>query len=315
MWALCLAALVLCASLFTAVFRDSPDYTSAALVLCAFVAAGAGVFLNWRLGHAHSEALRDPLTGLPNRVLLDDRIEQAFRRSRRSGEPFTLIAIDLDGFKDVNDVRGHRAGDLVLKALARRFEAIIREVDTVARVGGDEFVILSMGTDSDERAGALVGRLRNALRRPFRIDGAAVEIDGSIGWAVYPDDGTSAADLLARADGQMYATKRDTSDETVLLRRGVDAGIVRDVEAALERNELLVVYQPILALADGTPHSAEALIRRVLPDGHLIPPAEFVPHLFDTTTNRPTLERGFLMWRRVGGAATVLNAFRLLQNQ
>ena len=279
MWALCLAALVLCASLFTAVFRETPDHVAAALVLFAFIAAAAGVVLNWRLENAHSEALRDPLTGLPNRVLLDDRIEQAFRRSRRSGEPFTLIAIDLDGFKDVNDVRGHRAGDLVLKSLARRFEAIVRETDTVARVGGDEFVILSMGTGSDDRAGALVGRLRNALRRPFRVDGAAVEIDGSIGWSVFPDDGSTAEELLSRADGQMYATKRDTSDESVMMRRGVDAGIVRDVESALEKNELVVVYQPILDLASGIPRSAEALIRRALPDGILVPPAEFVPHV------------------------------------
>ena len=279
MWATVLAALVLVSSFVTAIFRETPDYVIAVLVLCAFVAAAAGVLLNWRLDSAHSEALRDPLTGLPNRVLLDDRIEQAFRRSRRTGEPFTLIAIDLDGFKDVNDVRGHRAGDAVLRTLARRFEAIVREADTVARVGGDEFVILSIGTGSDDRAGALVGRLRNALRRPFRVDGATVEIDGSIGWSVFPDDGATAEDLLARADGQMYATKRDTSDESVLLRRGVDVGIVRDVESALERNELLVVYQPILDLASGTPRSAEALIRRVLPDGVLVAPSEFVPHV------------------------------------
>jgi diguanylate cyclase (GGDEF)-like protein len=278
-WALCLATLVLVASFATALLRETPDYIIATLVVCAFFAAAAGVFLNLRVESAHSESLRDPLTGLPNRVLLDDRIEQAFRRSRRSSEPFTLIAIDLDGFKDVNDVRGHRAGDLVLKTLARRFESVVREADTVARVGGDEFVVLSMGTGADERASALVGRLRHALRRPFKIDGAIVEIDGSIGWAVFPDDGHTAQDLLSRADGQMYATKRDTSDENVLLRRGVDAGVVRDVETALERNELLVVYQPIIDLATGTPCSAEALIRRVLPDGGLVPPAEFVPHV------------------------------------
>ena len=278
-WALCLATLVLVASFATALLRETPDYVVATLVVCAFVAAAVGVYLNLRVNSAHSEAVRDPLTGLPNRVLLDDRIEQAFRRSRRSGEPFTLIAIDLDGFKEVNDVRGHRAGDLVLKTLARRFEAVLREADTVARVGGDEFVVLSMGTGADDRASALVGRLRHALRRPFKVDGAAVEIDGSIGWAVFPDDGATAEDLLAHADGQMYATKRDTSDETLVLRRGVDAGVVRDVETALERNELLVVYQPIIDLATGSPHSAEALIRRVLPDGGLVPPAEFVPHI------------------------------------
>ncbi len=286
MWALCLVALVLGASLSTALFREEPDYTAAALVLCAFAAAATGVLLNWRLGRAHSQSLRDPLTGLPNRALLDDRIEQAFRRSRRTGEPFTLIAVDLDGFKDVNDVRGHRAGDLVLKALARRFEAIVRGVDTVARVGGDEFVVLSIGTGSDDRAGALVGRLRHALRRPFRVDGAVVEIDGSIGWAVFPDDGSTAEELLARADGQMYATKRDTSDESVFVRRGVDAGIVRDVETALERNELVVVYQPILSLTDGSPRAAEALIRRALPDGRLVPPADFVPHVERTPVVR-----------------------------
>jgi diguanylate cyclase (GGDEF)-like protein len=278
-WASCLAALVLVSSLVTAVFRETPDYVIASLVVCAFVAAAAGVVLNLRVRTAHSEALRDALTGLPNRVLLDDRIEQAIRRSRRTGEPFMLIAVDLDGFKDVNDVRGHRAGDIVLRTLARRFEAVVREADTVARVGGDEFVVLSIGTGSDERAGALVGRLRHALRRPFRTEGTTVEIDGSIGIAVFPDDGATPEELLARADGQMYATKRDTSDESVLLRRGVDAGVVRDVEAALERNELLVVYQPIIDLATGQPHSAEALIRRVLPDGGLVHPSEFVPHV------------------------------------
>ncbi len=270
---------MLVASFATALLRETPDYVVAALVICAFVAAAVGVFLNLRVEVAHSEALRDALTGLPNRVLLEDRIEQAFRRSRRSGEPFTLIAIDLDGFKDVNDVRGHRAGDTVLKTLARRFEAVVREADTVARVGGDEFVVLSIGTGDDDRARALVGRLRHALRRPFKVEGTMVEIDGSIGWSVFPDDGSTADELLARADGQMYATKRDTSDENVLLRRGVDAGVVRDVETALERNELLVVYQPIIELATGTPYSAEALIRRVLPDGGLVPPAEFVPHV------------------------------------
>jgi diguanylate cyclase (GGDEF)-like protein len=297
---LCLATLVLVASFATALLRETPDYVVATLVVCAFVAAAAGVFLNLRVGSAHSEALRDPLTGLPNRALLDDRIEQAFRRSRRSAEPFTLVAIDLDGFKDVNDVRGHRAGDIVLKTLARRFEAVVRAADTVARVGGDEFVVLSLGTGSDERAAALVGRLRHALRKPVKVDGASVEIDGSIGWAVYPGDGSSAEDLLAQADQQMYATKRDTSDENVLLRRGIDASVVRDVESALEQNELIVVYQPIMDLKTGLPHSAEALVRRVLPDGGLVPPAEFVPHVERTPLVR---ELTFLVMADALGSA------------
>ena len=194
-------------------------------------------------------------------------------------ESFALIAVDLDGFKDVNDVRGHGAGDTVLRTLARRFESIVRASDTVARVGGDEFVVLSLGARDDEQAAALVGRLRHALRRPFRVDGATVEIDGSVGWAVFPNDGATAVELLARADGQMYATKRDATDDSFLLRRGVDAGIVRDVETALQRDELVVLYQPILDLKTGEPHAAEALVRRVLPDRSLVPPAEFVPHV------------------------------------
>ena len=278
-WALSLAALVFVSGVVTGLLRETPSRLLAALAICAFIAATCGVVLNWRLGNAHSLALRDPLTGLPNRVLLDDRLEQALRRSRRSGEPFTLIVVDLDGFKDVNDVRGHSAGDAVLRTLARRFEAIVRASDTVARVGGDEFVVISMGTGNDDTAAALVGRLRHALRRPCRVDGATIEIDGSIGWAIFPADGATGNELLARADGQMYATKRDTADDSVFLRRGVDAGVVRDVEDALARKELVVVYQPIMNLTTGEPHSAEALVRRVLPDHTLLPPAEFVPHV------------------------------------
>ena len=285
-WGLTLAALVLSAGMLTAALGDSANAVSAALVVLAFAAAASGVILSWRLGRAESLSLRDPLTGLPNRVLLEDRIQQALRLSRRSLDPFAVIVVDLDGFKDVNDVRGHKAGDDVLRALARRFEAIVRESDTVARVGGDEFVIVSMGTRSDEEAVGLVGRLRHALRRPFPVEGATVEIDGSIGWAVFPEDGLTTEELLARADGQMYATKRDTADDSAYYRRGVDGAVVRDLETALDRKELLVVYQPIIDLSDGSTRAAEALIRRVLPDGRLAFPSEFVPHVERTPAVR-----------------------------
>jgi diguanylate cyclase (GGDEF)-like protein len=278
-WALSLAALVFAAGALAVVFRAEPPRVLGALVAVALVAATAVMRLERRLSDARSEALRDPLTGLPNRVLLDDRIGQALRAAQRTGEQFTLIIIDLDGFKDVNDIRGHSAGDAVLRSLARRFEAIVRSNDTVARVGGDEFVILSIGTGNDEQAAALVGRLRHALRRPFRVEGGSVEIDGSIGWAVFPTDGATADELLARADGQMYATKRDSGDDALFLRRGVDAGVIRDVESALARKELVVAFQPILELQSGEPRSAEALVRRVLPDRTLLPPADFVPHI------------------------------------
>jgi EAL domain-containing protein (putative c-di-GMP-specific phosphodiesterase class I) len=128
--------------------------------------------------------------------------------------------------------------------------------------------------------------LRHALRQPFRVDGATIEIDGSIGWAVFPVDGGTSDELLSRADGQMYATKRDMNSNSVFIRRGIDAGVVRDVETALAQKELAVVYQPILDLATGTTHSAEALIRRVLAEGALVPPAEFVPHVERTPLAR-----------------------------
>jgi diguanylate cyclase (GGDEF)-like protein len=306
-WALSLAALIFVAGLVATFLQETPDRALATLAAIAFVAGASGVVLNWRLGRAHSHALRDPLTGLPNRVLLDDRIEQALRRARRTGEPFTLIVVDLDGFKDVNDVRGHGAGDAVLRSLARRFESILRSSDTVARVGGDEFVVLSLGTRDDQQASALVGRLRHALRRPFRVGGAAIEIDASVGWAVFPTDGATSDELLARADHQMYATKRDAIDEALLLRRGVDAGVVRDVETALERNELVVVYQPIIDLATGAPHGAEALVRRLLPDRALLPPADFVPHVERTPVVRELTFlvvadalRSAQLWREAG---------------
>ena len=122
------------------------------------------------------------------------------------------MVVDLDGFKEVNDIRGHDAGDQVLQSLARRLESVVRASDTVARVGGDEFVVLSIGTRTEEEAAALVGRLRQSLRQPYQINGGVVEIDASIGWALFPSDGATPAELLGRADVQMFATKRDAGD-------------------------------------------------------------------------------------------------------
>ena len=178
----------------------------------------------------------------------------------------------------MNDIRGHEAGNTVLRAIGVRLEAAVRETDTVARVGGDEFVVLSIGTTDDDEAGALAGRLRNALRKAYRVDGGLVEIDASIGWALFPQDGISPDELLARADGQMYATKRDASDESVVPRPPLDGVIVRDLEEALERDEIVVHYQPIVALPSGEVRGVEALVRRAHGD-RLVSPSEFVPHV------------------------------------
>jgi len=250
------------------------------LAVATFVAAAVALRLANRARAAESLALRDALTGLPNRTLLDDRIDQALQRARRTADAFALMAVDLDGFKEVNDIRGHDAGDQVLESIARRLESVVRASDTVARVGGDEFVVLSLGTRTEDEAAALVGRLRHALRRPYRVDGGIVEIDASIGWALFPADGATPEELLGRADVQMFATKRDASDSSAGARRGsLDAGIVREFETALSQNEVEVHYQPILELGSGAVRGVEALVRRRHPQRGLLAPAEFVPHV------------------------------------
>ncbi len=261
---------------------------SAALAVGLTLALWAG-FATFLLGRqiqiAHALSLRDPLTGLPNRALLNDRIDQALARSNRTQEPFALFVIDLDGFKGVNDVRGHEAGNQVLRTIARRLETAVRATDTVARVGGDEFVVLSLGTSEDDEAAALVGRMRQALRRPYAVDGGHVEIDASIGWALFPQDGLDPMDLIAQADGQMYATKRDTSQESAVPNRTADRGVIRDLESALERGQVVVHYQPIVDLNSGGVHAAEALVRRAHPD-RLVSPSEFIPHIEQTPLAR-----------------------------
>ncbi len=253
------------------------------VVIAALAACGSAVFV-LRLVHraraAESLALRDPLTGLPNRVLLDDRLEQAVHRARRSADVFALLVIDLDGFKEVNDIRGHDAGDRVLQTIARRLEAVVRASDTVARIGGDEFVVISIGTRDADEAAVLVARLRHALRRPCHVEGGVVEIDASIGWAIFPADGVTPADLLERADGQMFRTKRDSGDHSAIARRGsLDAGLVRELEGALARDEVVVHYQPVIELASGSFVGVEALVRRMHPERGLVPPSEFVSHV------------------------------------
>ena len=262
--------------------------TSGRAILISGGALAVGA-IAWALGlgrtihYTESLALRDALTGLPNRTLLDDRVDQAFARSRRAGGSFALILVDLDGFKEVNDFRGHRAGDAVLKTIARRLESVVRASDTVARVGGDEFVVLSLDAANEQQAAALVGRLRHALRRPYRVEGATIEIDASIGWALFPADGATPDELLARADGQMYATKRETGEPPA---RRLDGGVVREFELALERREVVVHYQPVLALRDGAVRTVEALVRRHHPERGVLSPAEFVPHVERTPVIR-----------------------------
>ncbi|MFJ3055453.1 diguanylate cyclase domain-containing protein [Herbaspirillum sp. NPDC087042] len=153
------------------------------------------------------QALHDSLTGLPNRVLLEDRIEQAIAKAHRDHGRFALLFIDLDDFKRVNDEHGHAAGDLLLVQLGRRLLGSLRQSDTVARIGGDEFVVLTEIAANND-VSALREKITHALAQPFQIGAARLQVSASLGHARFPEEGLSMAELLARADEGMYHLKR-----------------------------------------------------------------------------------------------------------
>jgi diguanylate cyclase (GGDEF)-like protein/PAS domain S-box-containing protein len=172
-----------------------------------------------RLAHENrlgALAFYDALTGLPNRVLFDDRVAQTFMAARRHHQRFALLYLDLDHFKEVNDIHGHPGGDELLRVVAHRLLAIARESDTVARQGGDEFVILQRFVRSSQDAMRLARRINESLRQPIVIGDAVVVVSASVGVAIYPDDGTTAEELLVRADSALYRAKDLGRDRAVL---------------------------------------------------------------------------------------------------
>jgi diguanylate cyclase (GGDEF)-like protein len=158
----------------------------------------------YRLQH---QAFHDPLTGLPNRALLNDRLTQAIAQARRTSRQVAVLFLDLDRFKPINDLHGHENGDRVLKEVARRLSAPLRSADTLARLGGDEFVAVIPQIDNPGAIDAVIDKLQGALRVPFSIDGQCVELGVSVGCAVFPEDGLSPEALLESADAAMYQHK------------------------------------------------------------------------------------------------------------
>ncbi|MFD1704676.1 EAL domain-containing protein [Methylopila henanensis] len=229
----------------------------------------------------------DALTGLPNRSLLGDRLDKAFAQARRSGESFALLALDLDRFKAVNDLFGHAEGDRVLRTVASILTRTVRSVDTVARLGGDEFVILQVGAAQPEGAQALAGRIFEAFRTEMNAAMDPTAVGVSIGVALAPDDSAEPEGLLNAADIALYRAKSGgrgvvafydlQMDQTVRARRRLEA----DLRGAIARNELRVVYQPVVD-ADGRPISYEALLRWRSPDHGDVPPDVFIPIAEDT---------------------------------
>ena len=153
------------------------------------------------------QALHDALTDLPNRTLFRDRAEQALLRANRDGSGFVVMLIDLDRFKDVNDTLGHHSGDLLLREIAGRLRRALRESDTVARLGGDEFGVVAPGLSDSATARALADKLRDELGQPVVVGGLAIEVEASVGIAIYPDHGEDVETLIRHADVSMYVSK------------------------------------------------------------------------------------------------------------
>ncbi len=227
------------------------------------------------------QALHDELTSLPNRTLLQDRLAQAILAARRGTTPLTLLLVDLDRFKEINDTFGHHYGDLLLQQIGPRLRGVLRESDTVARLGGDEFGIVLPTTDAAS-AVSVSQQLLRILEAPFDLDGQSVEIGASIGVASYPAHGSDAATLLRGADVAMYVAKRGESGVVVYAAEQDHYSAERlalggELRRALENGELLLHFQPKLDMRDGSLVGVEALVRWQHPLRGFLPPSEFVP--------------------------------------
>jgi diguanylate cyclase (GGDEF)-like protein/PAS domain S-box-containing protein len=228
-------------------------------------------------------AFHDALTGLPNRQLLDDRIQNGVAIAARKRETLALMFIDLDHFKSVNDGLGHNIGDLLLQQVAKRIRDRLRESDTLARLGGDEFVVLLNGTDDDQRYAVVAQGILEAIEAPAQILSHSIHIGASIGIAVYPEDGTSSDTLLKNADTAMYEAKaagRGTFRhfQSVMSQRATyRLELESELRSAIDQDELSLHYQAKVSATTGEVCGYEALLRWSNPQRGMIPPGDFIP--------------------------------------
>lgn len=227
-------------------------------------------------------AMHDPLTGLPNRILLQDRLLQAIRSGRREIVPFGLMIMDLDGFKDVNDSLGHHIGDQLLQETGRRVLQVLRQSDTAARLGGDEFAFLLPTISTPEHAEALARKLLHAIEQPVALGSQTLHVSASIGAVLFPAHGDDMGDLMRRADAAMYEAKRQRQGFVLFAPNLEGEGDERvrlqgDLAHAIDAGELVLHYQPKVDLTTGRMAGAEALVRWQHPTLGLLAPARFVP--------------------------------------
>jgi diguanylate cyclase (GGDEF)-like protein len=228
-------------------------------------------------------ATHDAMTGLPNRVLLDDRLAQAIAHADRDLRAFALLICDLDRFKLINDSLGHRSGDELLQEVARRLSTVVRSADTVARFGGDEFVLIGTSIVDAEDAARFAARVMEVLQVPVRIADIDIHTSASIGIAMYPEDGITTQALLAHADAAMYSAKQRGRSNFQRYAAGMDAGtedrvqLESDLHNAVALEQFQLYYQPKVDIRSGEVRSAEALIRWVHPTRGIVSPADFIP--------------------------------------
>lgn len=229
------------------------------------------------------QAQYDNLTGLPNRILLQDRLRQAMEHSDRTGNPMWVIFLDLDRFKYVNDSMGHHVGDELLVQISGRLQSSVRETDTVARFGGDEFIIILQGPMDDSLRMAILHRLVDAVASPVRVDEHEIITTCSLGIAVYPTDGSTADTLVKHADIAMYRAKDLGRNNFQFFTRSMNEKVAErltmenHLRKALAQDELYLLYQPKMDLVSGEITGMEALIRWNNKELGNIPPARFIP--------------------------------------
>lgn len=228
----------------------------------------------------------DSLTGLPNRRLFYDRLDMAIRKAKRTGLSLSLLFLDIDQFKGVNDTLGHSIGDVLLEEAACRVRSCLRETDTVARLGGDEFTVILGELAPTGTTGIIenvVCKILNKLMQPFRVENEEIHVSASIGITVYPDDANSIKALMTNADQAMYAAKAKGGNQycyyTPCMQEAAQTKrkITQQLRSAIVQEQFEVHYQPIVELASGALHKAEALIRWIHPEQGLISPGNFIP--------------------------------------
>ncbi|MBI2312658.1 MAG: EAL domain-containing protein [Betaproteobacteria bacterium] len=228
-------------------------------------------------------ATRDSLTGLPNRVLLNDRLDQALLSAQRNGEMVAVLFIDLDRFKTINDSLGHHVGDELLKQVAERLGACVRKGDTLSRLGGDEFVVALEGLRSAQDATIVAEKVLQTVTQPYPIEGHMLDTSCSIGIGIYPADGGDIKTLLRNADTAMYHAKEKGRNNYQFFSHDMNVRVVERLNLesalrrALERDEFVLHYQPQVDLKSGRVVGAEALIRWQHPEKGLVSPATFIP--------------------------------------